>query len=72
MAKNKCKICGNEINSDVLYQGDYDRINISVIWPGDNVDLDGHKVCLENVNKLVVVPNRSKVLSLRGDLNVNN
>ena len=66
MDKKLCKICGQDIKSDVLYEGDYDQINISVIWPGDNLDLDGHKTCLENINKLVVIPNRAKVEPLIG------
>ena len=61
MNKKLCKICGQEIISGILYEGDYDQINISVIWPGNNLDLDGHKTCLENINKLVVIPNREKV-----------
>lgn len=61
MNQKKCKICDRGIESDTLYKGDYDQINISVIWPGDNLDLDGHKICLENINKLVVIPNRVKV-----------
>jgi hypothetical protein len=61
MEKKICKICNKEIESDVLYKGDYDQINISVLWPGDNLDLDGHKICLENINKLIVIPNRIKV-----------
>jgi hypothetical protein len=64
MNNKKCKICGQEIKSDVLYEGDYDQINISAIWPGDSLDLDGHKICLENINRLVVIPNRDKVESL--------
>ena len=56
-----CKICGQEIKSNILYEGDYDQINISAIWPGDNIDLDGHKICLENINKFVVIPNRVRV-----------
>ena len=62
--RNTCKICGQKIQSSTLYKGDYDQINISVIWPGDNLNLDGHKICLENVNKMVVIPNRSKVQPL--------
>lgn len=61
MEKKKCKICEREIDSNILYSGDYDQINISAIWPNDNQPLDGHKVCLENIDRLVVIPNRKKV-----------
>lgn len=65
MAKNKCSICNKDLESDVLYKGDYDQINASALWPGgDNLDLDGHKTCLENVNKLVVIQNRLRVQNL--------
>jgi hypothetical protein len=61
MDNKKCKICGREIISDVLYKGDYDEINISVSRLDDGLYLDGHKICLENVNKFVVIPNRTQV-----------
>ena len=69
MGKKICKICGQEIKSVVLYEEDYDQINISAIWPGDYLGLDGHKICLENINKLVVIPNRLRVEQLmqKGD-----
>lgn len=54
----KCQICGQDIKSDILYQGDYDQINLSIVWPEQNLDLDGHKICLENINELIIKPNR--------------
>jgi hypothetical protein len=68
MSKNKCKICDQDIQSNVLYQEDYDQMNIATIWPGNDINLDGHKKCLDNINKLVVIPNRYKVDELRTKL----
>ena len=65
MPKNRCSICNGDIESEILYKGDYDQINASAIWPGgENLDLDGHKTCLENVNRLVVIQNRLRVQNL--------
>ena len=61
MGKNICKICEREIDSDILYKGDYDQINVFTIWPMGHMALDGHKTCLKNIDKFVVIPNRHKV-----------
>ena len=59
MNKHKCPICNKDIDSDVLYQGDYDQINASALWPGgERLELEGHKTCLQNINELVVIQNR--------------
>ena len=60
----KCKICNQEIKSKTLFEGDYDQINISVLWPGVNIDLDGHRVCLENIDKYIIKPNRADVCAV--------
>lgn len=55
----KCPICGKEVKSKELYKDDYEQINVAVI--GNVIDLQGHKICLQNVNTLVVIPNRLRI-----------
>jgi hypothetical protein len=57
----KCDICNKEI---VAKQGTWNRqywqINAAV--SGDYMELKGHKICCENVNQLVVIPNRFRLM----------
>jgi hypothetical protein len=64
----KCKICGRDIESDVLYKGDYDQINVSTIWPGEVLDMDGHRTCLNNINELIIKPNRDRFVEIMNHL----
>ena len=47
-----------EIESSELYKDDFDRINTGTVWPFKEHHLGGHKKCLENINELIVKPNR--------------
>jgi hypothetical protein len=56
--KKICSICEQKILSEKLYTGDYDEINVSGIYGYGDIPLRGHKKCLENINRLVVLQNR--------------
>jgi len=56
---SKCQICGGEVKSNKLFEGDFDKINVAVT--GDYMALEGHKVCLRNVNNLIIIPNRLRI-----------
>ena len=51
----KCDICGKE-------QQDNWSCNAAVV--GEYIEIEGHKDCIEAVDKLVVIPNRLRVLQL--------
>lgn len=56
--KNNCQICEQEIEDDQLFDnGKLWYINASAIQ-GYDLNLTGHKRCMENINKLVVIQNR--------------
>jgi hypothetical protein len=52
-----CDICRKEVKNR---QGSFHRkewfINAAVV--GSCIPLEGHRVCLQNVDKLIVIPNR--------------
>ncbi len=57
-----CWICGKPVKRVDLWPcGDSDRINGAVV--GDYIELRGHRACLDNVDRLVVVPNRLRLIA---------
>jgi hypothetical protein len=63
MTAKFCMICGQEVGEA---QGATSRwewtINGTLI--GKRIDLSGHKICLENLNNLVVIPNRLRLMGI--------
>ena len=56
-----CSICGKPVEqADLFRNGMPDTINGAVT--GAYIEIYGHKTCVQNVNKLVVVPNRKRVI----------
>ena len=53
----KCMICGQPVDKDK--EEDHWAINGAVA--GDFIEIRGHAICRENVNRLIVVPNRRRV-----------
>ena len=59
----KCLICEKPVQQvDLWSNGMPDSINGAVV--GDYIEIYGHKTCVQNVDKLVVLPNRFKVMSM--------
>jgi hypothetical protein len=58
-AKIKCLICERSIEDDDLLAGHPDYINGAVV--GDNIEIYGHRTCVHNVDKYVVIPNRLRI-----------
>lgn len=65
MKLEKCDICGLEVKPDESYFAGTKRwfINASIV--GEPITLEGHKHCMEQVNNLVVIPNRIKLHQMR-------
>lgn len=60
MAKvKKCLICERLIDDDDLINGRPDSINGAVV--GNDIEIYGHRTCVHNVDKYVVIPNRLRV-----------
>jgi hypothetical protein len=61
MTAKYCMICGLEVREaqDVSTSWEW-AINGAVI--GERIGLKGHKICLENLNNLVVIPNRLRLM----------
>jgi len=58
--KMNCEICGLEVlPNKKFWSGKKWSINAAVI--GKYLPIKGHEVCCENVNKLVVLPNRIRM-----------
>jgi hypothetical protein len=56
----KCLICGKPVEqAELMSDGMPDSINGAVI--GDYIDVYGHRTCIQNVDRVVVVPNRMRV-----------
>ncbi len=55
MKKKVCSICNKELGEDEMF----DFQNAAVI--GEYIHVQGHKTCVDNVNNIVVVPNRVRV-----------
>ncbi len=58
-----CMLCGKEVEekhgATPLQEWFVDGAVL-----GERIDLRGHKTCLENVNKLVVIPNRVRLMGI--------
>ena len=55
----KCLICGKPIEKkDLSPDGMPDSINGAVI--GKYIEVKGHPTCVQNVDKIVVIPNRMR------------
>ena len=58
-----CDICGNEVIPTKEYTWkDYWEVNVAIV--GADFYLKGHRLCLENVEELVVFPNRARLAEL--------
>ena len=58
----KCSICGKQVqNEDLWSNGMPDCINGAVV--GHYIEIYGHRTCVQNVDNLVVTPNRIRILS---------
>ena len=63
MTANFCMICGQEVEEAQVATPRWEwTINGAVI--GKRIDLSGHKICLENLNNLVVIPNRLRLMEI--------
>jgi len=51
----KCNICGKEVKEEPLIYS----CNGAVL--GDYIRVKGHKICVDNVDNLVVIPNRIRL-----------
>ena len=61
--KIKCSICGKEVEkSDLMPDGDPDMINGAVL--GEYIEVRGHRACVHNVDRLVVIQNRMRLIGL--------
>lgn len=59
----KCMICEKEViptKEYTLYEARW-QVNGAVL--GDDIELNGHKECLQNVEELVVFPNRLRFIA---------
>lgn len=58
----KCLICGKTVEEvDLLPNGMPDMINGAVV--GEYIEVYGHSTCVHNVDKIVVMPNRGRVIA---------
>jgi hypothetical protein len=57
----KCSICERPVSKSHLFKnGMPDMINGAV--GGDYIEVYGHPTCVQNVDKLVVLPNRMRII----------
>jgi hypothetical protein len=57
--KKICNICGKKVVKDGSCDGlDY-SINCAVV--GKNIQMSGHRTCVENLNQMVLLPNRIRI-----------
>jgi hypothetical protein len=59
--KATCMICGQKVEKDKRYAGEY-SCNGAMVGP--YFAIKGHPMCVENVNQLVVIPNRMRVIRI--------
>ncbi len=62
----RCMICGNEVITTKEYTLYRDRwvINGAVTAIGSRINIAGHKECCENVENLIIFPNRTRIIEL--------
>ena len=58
-----CEICGRAVSEKQGDMGWSWFINAAIV--GGIVELHGHKTCLENVNRRVVIPQRLRLVLLQ-------
>ncbi len=67
MSELICMVCGKEVGPKEFDRAHWphgmDRINGAVV--GELIKIAGHTTCVHNVNDLVVIPNRIRVLMLQ-------
>jgi len=56
-----CDICGKEVKGERV-----DSSNAAIT--GEFIQIEGHKVCLNNVNRIVLVPNQMRIDSFVNEL----
>ncbi len=62
-----CSICGEEVNkNDLIPDRQFSMINGAVI--GKYIEVIGHKSCVYNVDRIVLMENRLRLWSLIGSL----
>ena len=54
-----CMICAKEFT---YFKDDHCSINVAIV--GAEIEMRGHRECLENVNRLVVLPNKARLMVL--------
>lgn len=63
MTENLCMICGKEIKEKHgIFPLREWIINRAIL--GELINLRGHKICLENIEKLVMVPNGFRLIEI--------
>lgn len=57
-----CSICGKKVEqSDLMDNGEPDMINGAVT--GEYIEVRGHRACVRNVDQIVVLENRVRIIS---------
>ncbi len=59
----KCSICNEPVKSDFFGNGMPYMINGAV--DGEYIEVYGHRTCVLNVDRLVVIPNRRRLMERR-------
>lgn len=64
----KCNICGKAVTKAAeKFNGELWVVNGAVL--GEYITVEGHKTCCENVNQLVVIPNRLRLMNVTKEAN---
>ena len=64
--KDTCMICGKKVTKDKRYVGEY-SCNGAVV--GEFIKLTGHPACVDAVDNLVVIPNRTRLIQMEQQSN---
>lgn len=60
----KCNVCGKEVKKpEEMFQGKIPWVVNGAVL-GEYITVEGHKTCCENVNQLVVIPNRLRLMAV--------
>ena len=59
----ECDICCRMVADE-----DRDSVNAAVL--GDSIAIIGHRVCLSNINRLIVIPNRAGLSQLAVEMHL--